>query len=295
MQYILIISFLSITLIIFFVNLNVYGNQANEISVLLLPYNFIWEHYNATPPWYSALAQGEALPILIKAYKLTGMEIYKKTAEGVINSFFVDVKEGGVTHKEGNAWWYELYASKGSKNPKVLNGMLWTLLALHEYYSLTKDLKAKLLFENGLQALKKNLHLYDSEKFTYYDVLKTQANYDYHKVHIDLLNKLYSMTGEEIFKNYSQKWAAIPIKKPPHIESPTIYLDEYYIPFVDYGERNGSFIGIQRNPLTVDHVARDYYEKYIEFEDQFFKEAFLNNAKWLVNNAVEMNLSTKDK
>ena len=58
---------------------------------------------------------------------------------------------------------------------------------------------------------------------------------------------------------------------------------------------NGTFVGIQRNPLTVDYIARDYYHKYDEFHDRFFKNAFLNNVNWLVENVIKANITDKNK
>ncbi len=51
-----------------------------------------------------------------------------------MNSFYIDVKDGGVTEKSNDkGWWYEEYAGKGGKNPRVLNEMEYTLLGLYDY------------------------------------------------------------------------------------------------------------------------------------------------------------------
>lgn len=264
--------------------IEVFGSTNNFTNFYLLPYDFNWTHYSATAPWYSALAQAEALPLLVHAYNLTGLKIYNSTAEGILNSFFVEVRDGGVTYKDQNGWWYELYSDKGSKNPRVLNGMLWTLMALNQYENITGDPRGKFLFNQGIQSLKSNLDRYDSKNQSFYDILKKPADFNYHNIHVKLLAELYNITGEKSFLLMSEKWSKMPIKKPSEPYGPTIYLDEYYIPYVDYGIVEGNHVGIQRNPLTVDHVARDYYAKYSEFHDPFFKYAFLNNVNWLVSN-----------
>lgn len=282
------IQVLFVILLIFFaisyvISDETYGSS-NSTYFYLLPYNFDWDHYSATAPWYSALAQAEALPLLIQAYNMTGLEIYKSSSDGILNSFFVDVRDGGVTHKDDDGWWFELYSDRGSNNSKVLNGMLWTLLAIKQYENITGDSRAKLLFDHGIESLKSNLYKYDAENQTYYDIFKKPADFNYHNIHVKLLAQLYNITGEKSFLMMSEKWSKISVKKPSENYGPTIYLDEYYIPYVDYGDVEGSYVGIQRNPLTVDHVARDYYAKYIEFKDPFFKNAFLSNVNWLVSN-----------
>lgn len=268
----------------------------NNSDILLLPYKFGWTYYNVTPPWYSSMAQAEALPILIEAYNLTGSQNYLDTANGILNSFFLDVKDGGVTYKTNDSgWWYELYAAKDAKHPKVLNGMMWTLLALHGYYENTHDTRAKFLFDQGIISLKKNLHIYDSNGSSYYDALRTPANYDYHNTHIELLKKLFAINADKVFENYYTKWSKINMTSLSHSKSFDFQLDAHYIPFVNYGSMNGTFVGIQRNPLTVDHIARDYYHKYDEFHDPFFKNAFLNNVNWLVENVIKANITDKNK
>ena len=277
------------TVIIF--NLALIAEGKSE-SYLLLPYNFPWSVYYLDPPWYSAMAQGEALPLLIYAYQLTGLEKYKDTADGILNSFFVDVSKGGITYKTNNSgWWYELYAGTNSKQPKVLNGMLLTLVALDEYYRATNDSKAKFLFDQGTKSLEQNLPLFDATNgFSYYDIHKRQNKLEYHIIHINLLNQLYNITNIDTLKFYSDKWAAYNKSDVIHQAPANIQLDLSYVPFVDYGN---SSVGMQRNPVTVDHVAKGYYEKFLLYKDDFSKHAFLNNIDWLVKNTIknETNIS----
>ena len=55
-------------------------------------------------------------------------------------------------------------------------------------------------------ALKNNLATYDGNGYTYYDSLKTIATHFYHKIHADLLDKLYNLTSDPLFKKYRDKW-----------------------------------------------------------------------------------------
>ena len=104
-----IVFIVIITIICFFSSIFVSALKNNNSDILLLPYKFGWAYYNVTPPWYSSMAQAEALPILIEAYNLTGSQNYLDTANGILNSFFLDVKDGGVTYKTNDSgWWYEL-------------------------------------------------------------------------------------------------------------------------------------------------------------------------------------------
>lgn len=61
------------------------------------------------------------------------------------------------------------------------------------------------------------------------------------------------------------------------LHSPNVnYIDDNGVPYVNYGYKQGVFVGIQRNPLTIADKANDYYKHYIEtknhkFYNQFFE------------------------
>jgi heparosan-N-sulfate-glucuronate 5-epimerase len=59
------------------------------------------------------MAHGLAIRAFIFAYQLIEDEKYLNAAKSLLNSFFVEVVDGGVTHKDSDSsWWYEEYASK---------------------------------------------------------------------------------------------------------------------------------------------------------------------------------------
>ena len=173
----------------------------------------IWEYdyvfalrYNMTPPWRSGMAQGQGIQALTKAYNITKDEKYLNVARTSLNSFFVEVENGGITHKENNGWWYEEYADENGSNPRILNGMMWAMLGIYEYYELTEDENAKFLFDKGVIALKNHLPEYDTGNWSYYDAMGNPAEKFSHHVHVTQLNMLYDITKEPIFKEYHDKW-----------------------------------------------------------------------------------------
>jgi hypothetical protein len=186
-------------------------NAVSHGNYSILEYHFPYPvpyppSYTMKPPWYSGMAQGQALPVLVKAYQITGEKKYLDSAKMLLNSFFVEVKDGGVTYKTSNdGWWYEEYPIIGAK-PRVLNGMIWAVLGIYDYYNYTYDSEAKYLFDQGVLALKKNLPYYDNNGNSYYDLLTHNSAPYYHKLHIKLLGLLYNITKEDIFKMYHDKW-----------------------------------------------------------------------------------------
>jgi heparosan-N-sulfate-glucuronate 5-epimerase len=193
-------------------------NAASKGNYSLLEFQFFWPTYNVESPWRSGMAQGRALEVLIKAHEITGDKKYLDTAKMLLNAFFVEVKDGGVTRKTPNdGWWYEEYASSSNatEESRVLNGMGFALLGIQDYYQYTGDSAAKFLFDQGATSVAKSLPRYEyvddeytGEGYSSYDILNNTkpAPLKYHKIHVTQLGELYEITGEEIFKTYHDKW-----------------------------------------------------------------------------------------
>lgn len=179
------------------------GKKNNDC--VFLEYDFPWPMYDLEKPWRSGMAQGLAIQALVKAHKISKEKKFLDYAKLLLDSFYVDVKDGGITLKNNEGWWYEEFASKNAKMSKVLNGMMFALLGIYDYYNYTNDEKAKFLFEKGCSGLIKELPKFDYDGFSFYDLLGNPAH-KYHQIHIELLEKLYNITKEKIFKEYSDKW-----------------------------------------------------------------------------------------
>ncbi len=102
-------------------------------------------------------------------------------------------------------WWYEEFAANDCIRSIVLNGMIFALLGIYEYYKYTNNDKARLLFEKGISSLKYNLHNYDSNGYSYYDILRNPP-LKYHEIHVKQLAELYDITKDELFKTYHDRW-----------------------------------------------------------------------------------------
>jgi len=134
-------------------------------------YKFDWEPYGLKKPWVSAMAQGQGISVLLRAYKETEEQEYLRVAEMVLKSFQVPVKEGGVsyTDKEGFTW-YEEYPSNPPSH--VLNGFIFSLFGLYDFYKVTGSNEALELFNKGVETLENHLYLYDTGWWSTYDLWK---------------------------------------------------------------------------------------------------------------------------
>ena len=186
-------------------NAEIKGNY----SVWVYSSKITYPNFTLEPPWVSGMAQGLGIEVLAHAYNLTGDEKYLKAAQLALNAFFVSVEEGGVLHvDEDGGWWYLEYGYKGEPKPRTLNGFIYALMGIYEYYKITGDKRALLLFEKGVDELKRHLHEYDTGSWTRYDLVGTMASVKYHKVHVEQMKIMYELTGDEIFLEYYEKWKA---------------------------------------------------------------------------------------
>ena len=180
-------------------------NAHNKGNYSIFEYDFPYPIYDMPTSWHDGMAQGRAIEVLIRAHNITNNQKYLDESKLLLNAFFVDVQDDGVTYKSDDGWWYEHYAHRDGKSPRVLNAHMFSMLGIYDYYQYTNDTDAKFLFEQGLTAIKNDLPKYDFNGFSYYDALGTIV-LKYHKIHVSQTKELYEITNEEIFKEYHEKW-----------------------------------------------------------------------------------------
>ncbi len=192
--------------------------ELNKYKVNVWHHHFNWVYKeNLINPWYSGLAQGQGLSVLCRAYHATNDDKYLNSLEKVYQSFLIDVKNGGVTFKDSNNdIWIEEYIMK--YNPThILNGFIWGLWGIYDYWLLTKNKDAEELFKNYAKTIKKNINKYDIGYWSLYEIahlpIDMRASTFYHKLHIVQLRVLFKMTNYTIFENTADKWSKYLDKK----------------------------------------------------------------------------------
>ena len=182
--------------------------EENEKGIPVWKHNFEW-HYKKLlqPGWYSALSQGSGISLLVRIYKETNEEKYLETAKEAFRALNTDVEKGGVkfVDDEGNVWVEEYIIHPPTH---ILNGFLWTIWGIWDLYLVTGEKASKSLFEACVETLKKNLHRYNANYWSLYDLskqkMKMLASPFYHKLHIAQLEATYKLTGEDIFRKYQE-------------------------------------------------------------------------------------------
>lgn len=171
-------------------------------------YLFDLLHYNLASPWFSGMAQGQALSVLLRAHQITRNNDYLNIAHHAWKSFEFSVSEGGVIaiFPDGKSL-IEEYPS-AYQVTAVLNGFIFGIFGVYDYAIYTENQSAKKIFEVLVDSLKCNLFRYDTGYWTYYDLADPLrlTSKTYHRLHVCQLKKMYQITQDELFLTYYQRW-----------------------------------------------------------------------------------------
>lgn len=169
-------------------------------------YHFDINSRGLKAPWTSAMAQGQGISILLRAWQLTGNLECFKVAQKAFSILEIPVDQGGVLYKEKSSLWFEEYPDQ--INPThVLNGHLWTLFGIWDMYRVTEDQNVLKLFMDGVSAVISDIDKYDTGYWVKYDQ-KSPAivNGLYMGFQIEQLKVIYAITHDSVFLNYIDKW-----------------------------------------------------------------------------------------
>ena len=117
--------------------------EQNSSGVWVWNHYFDWEYRDTLKaPWYSGLAQGQGISLLVRAYAETGNAGYLDSARRAFDSFLKSTAEGGVVFRdEQQRTWVEEYIVFPPTH--ILNGFIWAAWGIRDYFLATKDVKAR--------------------------------------------------------------------------------------------------------------------------------------------------------
>lgn len=151
---------------------------------------------------YSSMAQGEGISLLIRAYIEFDESKYMNAANKALQFMLKPIEKGGTTkYIDNNVYLYECPA-----DPLILNGWIFSIWGLYDYWKFTKDKHSKEVLDLTLATLERDLPSYDLGYWSKYEDKKRIASPFYHKLHISQLRVMYDLTGREVYKMYADKW-----------------------------------------------------------------------------------------
>lgn len=191
-----------------------------------LRYTFDFETLKAG--WTSSMAQGETLSVLSRAYVLSVEEGKPRTdyidcGNKIFNYAITPVQNGGVMDNlsaldpslSGYIFFQEYV---NNAHEYTLNGFIFTLFGIYDWYQLsgsTNMINAELTkhyYEEGIKSLKVVLPYYDLGGYTSYDLTflingsTPHCSNNYHVVHIEQLQAIYSITKDPFFNDIRNQW-----------------------------------------------------------------------------------------
>jgi heparosan-N-sulfate-glucuronate 5-epimerase len=180
-----------------------------------LQYLFAMPHtFEISPPWYSAMAQGEAASVLVRAAVTLGDPAFADAAKRAIQPLLSEDSPIVVSTPEGPV--LQEYPTQPPSH--VLNGWMFALWGLYDVAKLAEQAgseapDAQRAFLDGTNALVRRVDLYDAGLgWSRYDLyphrLTHVASPFYHRLHVALLNATADLTGEEALRRKAAEWDA---------------------------------------------------------------------------------------
>jgi len=200
-------------------HLTAFIRQANWLTSELRPFSygdercglwfntFDWRGLRA--PWPSAMAQGQGISVLTRAFNVTGDSRFLETAEIAFRAFRIPLESGGVTRFDaaGNPFFEEWPTRRPSK---ILNGFVFALWGVLDFAAVTGDADAKALYSSALSSLERHLPLYDIRFWSRYDlekrILPNVSSAFYQLLHVNQMIALYNLTDNTTFDYYAKRW-----------------------------------------------------------------------------------------
>jgi glycosyltransferase involved in cell wall biosynthesis len=164
------------------------------------------DHSSSRTHYLSATLQASGLAVLLRAFSLTGEERYLAASERVVQTFLLDILDGGVRTPlyEDGIFFEELAIYPATHR---FNGMAFALLALYEAQRYHPTPALEELCQRGLATLERSLEEFDSGFWAYHD-LTTRRLCEPEELdeQVTLLEALVRMTGSQCCERARQRW-----------------------------------------------------------------------------------------
>jgi len=154
---------------------------------------------------YSAMVQGEAISLLVRAWLNKNDNVFRSAAEKALTLLIKPIEDGGVCYFLDS----DIFLEEAPTYPRntILNGWMFALMGLYDYHLAFNNLEIKDLFIRTLSTLKKHLPDYDSGYWSYYDIRKHVSSPFYHNLHIAQLKAINMIEPDEELSYYINKWS----------------------------------------------------------------------------------------
>jgi len=165
--------------------------------------------FDLSPPWFSAMAQGQGASLLTRAAETLGRaELLGEAMRS--SACLLDPHSGLVADTPEGAVLQEYPTDPPAH---VLNGWIWALWGIHDTGVAMGDAKALVAFERGVNTLAARLPLYEvGSDWSRYDLyphpVRNVASPFYHRLHVEQLFALAELTPKPELVATAARWEA---------------------------------------------------------------------------------------
>lgn len=184
--------------------------EDNEQGIAVWNHHFDWEYRTTLrAPWYSGLAQGQGVSVLVRAYRDTQEERYLEASRRVFVAMTTPIDRGGVLYEDATGdKWIEEYVVDPPTH--ILNGFMWAAWGVYDLWLADRDDSVKAFFNDISHTIATNLERYDCGFWSLYELsgtrLKMLASPFYHRLHVVQLDVMSRLTGDDTFGSYARHW-----------------------------------------------------------------------------------------
>lgn len=165
-----------------------------------------------TPPWFSGMAQGQGLSLLVRLHEETGDARWAESAHATLASFTDDHALGEPHFRltDNGCLWFEEYVDDDIPPTHVVNGHIYAVFGLYDYAMAFADPAAVELFDAGASTIRES---FDSFRVPGRSSLYCAAAYcahtrwmppNYHRGVVTQLEHLSEMTGDPEFARMAE-------------------------------------------------------------------------------------------
>jgi heparosan-N-sulfate-glucuronate 5-epimerase len=181
--------------------------ESNEEKGIFFRETHESDRYKLPKNWVSAMAQGECLSFYLRMFQILNDDTILQKCHLIFNAMMVPVSENGVkTIDENGFHWLEEYPSTPASY--VLNGFIYAIFGIQDYYRVTKSEIASIELKNYFNTLEHNIENFDAGFWSYYDLqYKELVKFYYQKnVHAPQMQAMYRLTGNQTYNLLYKKW-----------------------------------------------------------------------------------------
>jgi heparosan-N-sulfate-glucuronate 5-epimerase len=175
----------------------------------LFRYRFAWHGLEAG--WVSAMAQGQGISVLGRAFRASGDEAYRQHAIKAAIPMMVPLNEGGLfSLVDGRYDFMEEWPLNAPRH--TLNGFIFALIGLMDLKLVSESTFAEIPVDRFVRTLEQLLPRYDLGFWSAYDLHRAQGNHPnpatsvYHSMHIAQLTFLGEYFNNSRLMAFAVRW-----------------------------------------------------------------------------------------